>query len=56
MRNIETRRRKRTDGSVLVNYRVRWVDDTGDRQPETFYDLGHAQEFRDQLEESAQSS
>lgn len=53
MRNIETRRRRRVDGSVLLTFRVRWIDNTGQRQIETFDQLAEAQEFRDKLEERA---
>ncbi|WCB96523.1 integrase [Baekduia alba] len=54
MRNIEARRRKRADGSVLLTYRVRWIDDTGERQREEFDDVDEAKEFRDKLEERAE--
>lgn len=53
MRNIEARRRRRSDGSALLTYRVRWVDDTGERQREEFDDLDAAKEFRNKLEERA---
>jgi hypothetical protein len=43
----------RVDGSVLLTYRVRWIDDTGERQREELDDLEEANEFLDKLEEGA---
>jgi hypothetical protein len=50
LRNIERRCHKRRDGSVLVVFRVRWVDEDGERQKETFDTLEAAIAFRDELE------
>jgi integrase len=53
MRSIETRRRKRRDGTVLVTYRVRWTNPAGERAHRTFDDLDAAIAFRDDLDRRA---
>jgi integrase len=53
MRNIDPRRSVRTDRSVLETFRVRWVDETGERVYEDFDYVEDAMVFRDQMEERA---
>lgn len=53
MRSIETRRRRRSDGTVLVTYRVRWTGPDGARERQTFDDLEAAIAFRDDLDRRA---
>lgn len=53
MRSIETRRRTRRDGTVLVTYRVRWTAPDGSRERKTFDDAGAAIAFRDDLDRRA---
>jgi integrase len=53
MRSIETRRRTRRDGSVLVTYRVRWTGPDGARERRSFDDLAAAIAFRDDLDRRA---
>ena len=53
LRSIETRRRKRRDGTELVTYRVRWTGPDGRRENETFDDLDAAIALRDDLDRRA---
>ena len=53
MRSIETRRRKRSDGTQLVTYRVRWTGLDGGREHRTFDALDTAITFRDELDRRA---
>jgi hypothetical protein len=53
MRNIERRSHERTDGSELFTYRIRWMDEDGQRQRETFDTVDGAIRFRDELEARA---
>ncbi len=53
MRSIETRRRQRRDGTVLVTYRVRWTGPDGTRERKAFDDLDAAIGFRDDLDRRA---
>lgn len=53
MRSIETRRRRRGDGTALVTYRVRWTGLKGEREHRTFDDLDAAITFRDELDRRA---
>ena len=53
MRGIETRRRERRDGTVLVTYRVRWTGPDGSRERRAFDDIGAAIDFRDELDRRA---
>ena len=49
LRNIEQRKRRRRDGTVLRTWRVRWIDEDGTRQHETFDTAEDAVAFRDEL-------
>lgn len=53
MRSIETRRRARRDGTVLVTYRVRWTGPDGRRERRAFDDVDAAVAFRDELDRRA---
>jgi integrase len=53
LRSIETRRRARRDGTMLVTYRVRWTGPGGSRERKTFDDLDAAVAFRDVLDRRA---
>lgn len=54
LRSIETRRRRRRDGTELVTYRVRWTGPDGSRQHRTFDDLAAAVALRDELDRRAE--
>lgn len=54
MRGLETRRRRRRDGSELLTYRVRWSGPDGERQQRTFDDVAAAMAFRDELDRRAE--
>jgi integrase len=53
MRSIETRRRARRDGTVLITYRVRWTSPDGARERRNFDELDAAISFRDELDRRA---
>ena len=53
LRNVEQRVRERKDGTRLETFRVRWVDEHGDRQHETFDTVEEAIAYRDELEARA---
>lgn len=50
LRNVERRSWRRADGTVAETFRVRWVDEDGARQRETFDTAEEAVAFRDELE------
>ena len=53
LRGIETRRRTRADGTVLVTYRVRWTGLDGGREQRSFDTVDGALAFRDLLDRRA---
>jgi integrase len=54
MRGIETRRRRRRDGTALETYRVRWTGPGGAREQRTFDDVTAAVALRDELDRRAE--
>ncbi|QEC50453.1 tyrosine-type recombinase/integrase [Baekduia soli] len=53
LRSIERRRHRRTDGTVLESYRVRWAGPDGRRLSRAFDALEAAVAFRDELDRRA---
>ncbi len=54
LRGIETRRRRRSDATELLTYRVRWTGPDAERRQRTFDDLVAAVCFRDELDRRAE--